>query len=209
VRLLEASRAALLAFALAATACDRPEPPPVAVRAPVLEAEDVAVIRALFDHFLRAPERESLRAQGLSPRFLIVNTTAAICRRDPGVLGPPPGRCLSPYHANVLSEVVPPEMFPTVKLFFPSWNASGMSISGELGDDVTLVSPTLLDMMPVSDLLRRHPRGSTLMWLSTPGYPAPGTAVVVFGYWAHGGARLERQQDGSWRVVATAWKPQD
>jgi hypothetical protein len=198
-----------VAVVVLCAACDAPAPPPVAVREATLEAEDLAVIRALLDHFHRNAGLESLRAQDLAARLLVVNTTTAMCRRDPGVLGPPPGRCLSSYHANVLSEVVPPEMFPAVKLFFPSWNASGMSISGSLGDHVTLVSPTLLDMTPVSELLRRHPRGSTIMWLSTPGYPAPDTAVIVFGYWAHGGARLERQQDGSWRVVATAWKPQD
>ena len=198
-----------LFLALATGSCDRPEPPVVAVRERTLEAEDLAVIRALLDHFHRDAGWESRRARGLAPRQLVLGTTIGMCRRDPAVLGPSPGRCLSPYHANVLSEVVPPAMFQTVRLLFPSWNARPVLISGSLGDDVTLVSPTLLDMTSASELLRRHPRGSTLTWLSTPGYPAPGTAVVVFGYSAHGGARLERQHDGSWQVVASAWKPQD
>jgi len=209
VRLPAAPRAAAIACVLVAIACGQPVPPPVAVREPSLEAEDLAVIRALFDDFFRPALSKTVRASGIAPRFLVVDTTMAMCRRDPDVLGPQPGRCLSHDHANILSKVVSAEMFPSVKLRFPSWNAAAVSITGSIGDDVTLVSPTLLDMTPLGELLRGYPLGSTVVWLSSPGYPAPGTAVLVFGNWSLGAARLERHPEGRWRVTSSVWRSQD
>ena len=202
-----------LVLALLPVACDRPEPPAVAIREPSLDADDMAVLRALFDDFLRPQWHEAIRtgkAPVQAPRFLVVSRTMAMCRRDPGVLGPQPGRCLSPDHANIIAEVVPPDLFPTVRLRFPAWNATSLTLAGSLGEDVTLVSPTLLDMMPLSELLRSNP-GSAVVTLSAPGYLAPGVAVITFGGWtgSGGAARVERQQNGRWRIVASASRAQD
>ena len=205
-----AHRAAALVLALAAIACGPSEPPAVAVRASTLETEDLAVIKALFDDYLRPEGLKALRKIGAAPHFLVVDRTMAMCRRNPGVLGPQPGRCLTPDHANILSEVVSADAFPMVKLRFPSWNAAPMSIAGQLGADVTLVSPTFLDMTSLSELVRRD-AGSTFVMLSAPGYPAPRVAVITVGGLSGPGAaaRLERQTNGRWRVVATAFQPQD
>jgi hypothetical protein len=210
------ARARLLAcglLALSTAGCETPAPPPVAVRAPSLDADDTAVLKALFDDVLRPQGREAIRtrnAPAQALRFLVMNRTMAMCGRDPGVLGPQPGGCLNPYHANIISEVVPPDLFPTVRLRFPAWNATPLTIAGSLGEDVTLVSPTLLDMMPLSELLRSNP-GFTVVTLSAPGYLASRVAVITFGGWigSGGAARLERQPDGPWRVVASASHPQD
>jgi hypothetical protein len=208
-----------LGLVLVTSACDEPLPlPAVAVREPSLDAGDLEVVRAVLDD-IRAKvrtARETQRGRGGpsvpavgSLRFLVMDRTLAMCRRDPGVLGPQPGGCLSPYHANILSEVVSPKMFPAMKLRFPAWNATPMSIAGPLGEDVTLVSPTLVDMTPASELLRSQ--GSMLVTFSAPGYLEPGVAVITFGGRGGGGAaaRLERQPDGRWRVVASASHPQD
>jgi hypothetical protein len=200
-------------LALSTAGCETPAPPPVAVHAPSLDADDMAVLRALFDDVLRPQWREAIRtgkAPVQAPRFLVVSRTMAMCRRDPGVLGPQPGRCLSADHANIIAEVVRPDLFPTVRLNFQAWNAKSLTIAGSLGEDVTLVSPTLLDMMPLSELLRSNP-GSAVVTLSAPGYLAPGVAVITFGGWtgSGGAARIERQQDGRWRIVASASHPQD
>ena len=204
--------AGVLALALAASACDQPVPPPVFLREASLDVEDIAVLRALFDDFRHRRREAIVRPEVPSPRFLVVDTTMAMCRRDPSVFGPQPGRCLNPAPASVMSEVVPASVFPTVRLRFQTWNATPRSISGGLGDDVTYVSATLLDMMAPGELLRRYPPGSAIVTLSAPGYPAPRMAVIAFGSWwapSSGAARLERQPDGHWRVVASASRPQD
>jgi hypothetical protein len=186
---------------LAAAACVTPTPPPVAVRQPSLEAEDLAVVKALFDDYFRP--------RVAAPRYLVVGTTMAMCRRDPAELGPSPGRCLNPFHVNRLAEVVPPAMVPTVRQRFPVWNALPLAIAGPLGDDITFVSTTLLDMVAPSELLRRHP-GSDIVWLTAPGYPAPGIAVITFDeVRGSGAARMERGKDGRWRVAASVWHPQE
>ena len=190
-----------LVVTLATAACDTPIPPPVAVRQPSLEAEDLAVVKALFDDYFRP--RVS------ATRFLVVGATMAMCRRDPAELGPSPGRCLNPFHVNRLAQVVSPAMFPTVRQRFPLWNALPLSIAGALGDDITVVSPTLLDMVAPSELLRSHP-GSDILWLTAPGYPAPGIAVITFDdLRGSGAARIERGEGGRWRVAASAWHPPD
>ena len=77
---------ALVPLLMVAVGCDQPEPPALAVRARSLEAEDLAVVKALFDDYFRP--------RGASPRYVVVGTTMAMCRRDPAELGPSPGRCL-------------------------------------------------------------------------------------------------------------------
>jgi hypothetical protein len=193
---------AMVFLAIAAVGCDQPEPPAVPVRAPALEAEDLAVIRALFDDYIRPVVSTSHRAQGIAPRLLVVGATMAMCSRDLAELGPSPGRCLNPFDVNRLAKVVSPAMFATVRQRFPSWNALPLAIAGELGEDVTLVSPTLLDMMAPSELLQRR-SGSDIVWLTAPGYPARGTAVMMFESLGRpGAARIERGQDGRWGVAA-------
>ena len=190
VRLLGARRVALVTFALAAIACGQPVPPPVAVRQPSLEAEDLAVIRALFDDFFRPALSKTVRATGIAPRFLVVDTTMAMCRRDPDVLGPQPGRCLSHDHANILSKVVPAETFPSVKLRFPSWNAAAVSIPGSLGDDVILVSPNA----PRHDTSGRAPA-----WVPTWQHRRMAECALLSGT-GHGGPRVWKLEP--WRGAA-------
>jgi hypothetical protein len=190
----------LIAVLALAVACGRPEPPPVAVRQPSVDADDLAVVRALFDDLLR-PRRADGRARGA--RFLVVDMTMAMCRRDPAAFGPQPGRCLLPSESELVSETVPAHISPMVAVNFPVWNATPLSIAGPLGDDVAYVSPTLIDTVAPSELLRRYPRGSEVVMLSAPGYPAPRMAVLTFSTIIDAGAaRLERQPDGRWRVAA-------
>jgi hypothetical protein len=85
-----------------------------------------------------------------------------------------------------------------------------LSISGPLGDDVTYVSATLIDMMVPGELLRRYPRGSEIVMLSAPGHPAPRMAVVAFAAGTgFGAARVERQSDGRWRVAGSVIRSVD
>jgi hypothetical protein len=201
--------AGLLALALAVSACDAPPPPAVEQREPSLEADDLAVIRAVLDE-LRRDRREAMPVQHVPPpRFLVVDTTMAMCRRDPEPLGPQPGRCLDPGQLTPVLEVVPAELRRTVALNFPIWTAKRLPIAGPLGDDVTLVSATLVDTLGPGELIRQHP-GSAILWLSAIGYPAPGMAVIrLSGTGSFGAARVERLSNGGWHVAATAGRAAD
>ena len=57
----------LLALVLSCAACDQPGPPPVAVREPSVDADDLAVIRGLIDDQRRRAAR---------PQFLVVEPLA-------------------------------------------------------------------------------------------------------------------------------------
>ena len=197
----------VLALALTAAACDRPAPPAVSVRQPSLDADDLAVMRALFDDLLRPRRPEGVRAQA---RFLVVDTTMAMCRRDPAMLGPQPGRCLDPGWVALVSEAAPAGMARTVAMRFPAWTATRLSISAPLGDDVTFVSATVIDSVVPSEMLRPYPPGSEIVTLSAPGYPAPRMAVVAFAAGTgFGAARVERQTDGRWRVAESVIRSVD
>ena len=132
----------------------------------------------------------------------------AMCPRDPPILGPQPGRCLDPTSVDAVMEVLPERLARAAVLRFPVWMAKRLAITGPLGDDVTLVSATLLDSIGPGELLRQH-RGSAVVWLSAIGYPASGMAVIVASGGGTGAARLERQADGRWRVTARAHHPID
>jgi hypothetical protein len=182
----------------------------VAVREPVLDADDLAVVAALFDDIFRPNGRAALRTRALTPRFLVVGTTMTMCRPDPAALGPPPGRCLNSTNADMVSAVVPPEMVPTVRLRFPMWNATPLWMAGSLGEDVTVASATLLDMVAPGGLLRGGQPDTAIFSFSAPGFLAPHMAVVTYeSTSATGAARVERRPDGRWRVVAQVSRPVD
>jgi hypothetical protein len=94
-------------------------------------------------------------------------------------------------------------MSRAITLNFPAWNATPLLIAGPLGDDVTYVSPTLVDAVPPRELLDRYPQGSDIVMLSAPAYPAARVAAILYSITSGtGAARLERQPDGRWRVAA-------
>ena len=176
------ARCALI-VTLASAACDTPTPPAVAVRQPSLDADDLAVIRGLLDSF-----RED---QG-GRRFLVVDTTVAVCGRPIAVVAPPPGGCLAPPVLDHVSKVLPSRSRVTALLDFQARNARRLPITGDLGADVDYVSATFLDFAIGS-----------VVTFSAPSYPAPGAAVLTYRVRNdhHGAVRLERQADGRWVVA--------
>ena len=190
--------ACVLALALAVSACDPERPPPVTQRSPSLDADDVAVVKALFDGLLRPG-----RLPGA--RLLVVDKTMAACRRDPDSFGSRVGPCVRDGHVELAFGILPAPAARALALKFPAWNAASLSIAAPLGDDVVYISPTLVDGLAPSELQRSYPAGSDVIMLSAPVYPAPRVAVIVFSI-ASGprAARLERQSDGGWRVAAHA-----
>jgi hypothetical protein len=188
----------VLALALTAAACDPFVPPPVARRQAALEAEDFAVVKALFDDVLR-PGRVP------AARLLVVDRTMAMCRRDPDSFGSHVGRCVREDQIALASRVLPAPTARALALNFPGWNAAPLSIAASLGDDVVYISPTLVDTLAPGELLRPYPAGSDVVMLTAPAYPAPRMAVIIFlDAGGLGAARLERQPDARWRVAARA-----
>lgn len=167
MRLLAAHRAAVLAFALAATACDPVEPPPVAPpRSGAIDADDIAVMEGVLDDVRR-------RAGG---SFLVVDSTLPVCAERIEIVAPPPGGCLGPAVVDFVSKVLPAASRLMAALDFQERNARRLPITEALGDDVTYISATLTDFLSMSDLIRQHPRGA-IVTFTAPSYPAPRVAV--------------------------------
>ena len=188
-------RICALALSLASGACGKPLPPAVAVKAPSLDADDLAVMRGLLE-------------DGLRPRLLpvahvlVVETTLATCAVTPALLGAAPGACLDPPWVELVSRMLPADRVRTATLDFQARNAR-RPIEPVLGAAATSISTTVTDFVPLTELLRQHPPGSVVLTLSTPSYPAPRLAVIAY---ASGGivgaARLARRSDGLWTVAA-------
>jgi hypothetical protein len=179
-------------LALVAAGCGQPVPPPVAAQEVVLAAGDLAVMRALLD---------DIRGRSGIRRFLVVHTTLAVCDRDPGVFGAPPGGCLGPQAIDGVSKVMPTAGHLTALMNFQTRNARRLPIAEALGADVACISATLVDFMSIGDLQRQHP-GSAVVTLSTPSYPAPGASVLSYRMNGEPAAvRLALRPDGRWTVV--------
>ena len=133
-----------LAVSLASGACDKPLPPPVAVREPSLDADDLAVVKALFDDLRRDRNSGAAEAQPLARAFSSWIRRWRCARAIPRFSAPQPGRCLesSRDQAPVRGRARGP--FATATLDFPAWNATRCR-TGPLGDDVTYSLATLLD----------------------------------------------------------------
>ena len=202
--------AALFVALAAAAACREPVPPPVAAPPPRLDAGDLAVMKALIDSVRRGatpPENAVPATSGLAsePHVLIVDTTLAVCDRDPRVFGTPPGGCLGPEWVAQVTRVLPQGSARTGTMAFENRNRRRLPIQGSLGAGVTPISATLIDGLAESALLREHPPGSAVVTISVPAYPAPRTAAVAYSarQGEAGAARLEQTADGRWSVVAT------
>jgi hypothetical protein len=182
-----------LTLALAATSCSDPVPPPVSVRQPSLDADDLAVMKGVLDDM-----RE--RLEGAS--FLVVDTTIAVCAGPIEVVAPPPGGCLAAAAVDSVSKVLPLRSRVTSMFDFQARNAIRLAIAGELGADVTYVSATLIDFVSLDH--RPPPHQGAIVTFSAPSYPAPRTAVISYRVKdaEDVALRLEQQSDGRW-VVAT------
>jgi len=206
--------ACVLPLAFSAASCDKPASPPVAVRQTALDADDIAVMRGLLDDLIRPEQVDSIRrgrAPGappgpIEPRFLVVDTTIAVCDRDLVVFGPPPGGCLAPGWITLVSQALPPGTARTATLAFASRNARRIPITASIGRDVTFVSSTVTDFVEMNELLRQHPPGSAVVSFSVPSYPGPRMAVLAFNVRNHraGAARLAQQDDSRWTVADLA-----
>lgn len=188
----------MLLAALAAQGCSEPAPPPIAVRKPVLDAGDFAVMKGVLDHRLRP-------RGGNSARFLVVDTTMATCAA-PGVLQRAPGACLDSQWMEFVSPMLPKGSLRTATLDFQARNARRLAIEPALGAGVTYISATVTDFMSSEELVRWQPPGSTVVMFSTPSYPAARMAVIAYaaGSDIRGAARLERQSDGQWMVTGNS-----
>lgn len=172
-------------------------PPAVAAPQAALDTGDLAVMRAVLDELgERAPATR---------RFLVVDSTVALCTRSPHVFRPPPGGCLGPEAVDSLARLLAPETRLTAMDTFRHRNTGSLSFSGPLGDDVLYISATLIDFMPLNELLAQHP-GGMVVTFSAPAHVAAGVAVIVYqelgrGYTA---ARLAQASDGRWRVAGSS-----
>lgn len=182
------------ALCLPLVACGgEPIAPAVVPPRTALDPDDVAVMRAVLDG-LRERDPETRR-------FLVVDSTVPFCSRPSDVFRAPPGGCLGPQAIDRLSQVLPSGTRLTAMGTFRQRNVGGLPISGSLGADVTYISPTLVDFMPLNELLKQHPGGAVVSF-SAPAHVAPGTAVVVYQVMAgeYVAERVTRAADGHWRV---------
>jgi hypothetical protein len=179
-----------LLLALTTAACGDLVPPPVAQRPTALEVGDLAVMRGVLDDFRdRRP---------VASRFLVVDTTGAICERPSEVFGAPPGGCLGPGAIDSVSRLLPSGTRRSAVLDFQARNATRLPIVGSLGEDVTYISASLIDFTPRSDLVRRFPR-SAIVRFSAPSYPSARTAVMSYRFDDETGAvQLALQFGGRW-----------
>ena len=193
MRVDRALGAALLVVLATVMACRESVPPPVVSPPARLDVSDLAVMKALIDSMADAPH------------VLIVDTTLAVCDRDPRVFGTRPGGCLGPEWIAQVARVLPTATARTGMVAFEDRNRRRLPIEGSLGAGVTPISATLIDGLSASVLLRDHPPGSAVVAISAPVYPAPYTAVVAYSAreGQTGAARLEQTGDGRWSVVAT------
>ena len=178
---------------LAAAACTT-TPPPVAVRQPLLDADALAVIRDLLASFRERDQEKR--------RFLVVDSTVAVCERPIAVVAPPPGGCLAPPVLDSVSKVLPSRSRVTALLDFQARNARRLPVTGDLGADVDYVSATFFDFA----IMNRGgglPLRSAIVTFSAPSYPAPGMAVLLYRVKDdhHGAVRLQQQPDGRWAVA--------
>lgn len=195
MRLPAAPRVAALAFALAVTACDRPEPPPVVVRPPSLDSDDLAVMRGVLDGLHR-------------PHFLVVDTTLTPCpAHPPRTGGRPTAECLSPGWLGFVSQLFPPNTSRMGLLAFDSRNRDRLAVSA-LGADVNFVSASAIDFLSSRELLGAYQPGSAIVTFSAPFHTAPGLAVIAYGLHQEpdvvAAARLERRGDGRWLVTSNS-----
>lgn len=190
----------VLVLALGASACDSPVPP-VAQHQPSLDADDLAVMRGLLDDHVRPRAAKGL----IESRFLVVDTTMAVCPRDTTVFGAPPGGCLAPDWLEFVAGVLPPDRRRTAALDFQLRNARRLPIRGALGGDVSYISATLTDFISARQFRRQH--AGAVVTFSMPSYPAPNVAVIAYRVRQDelAAARLERQRDGRWKMAASGW----
>lgn len=193
MRLRAARRLAVLALALAPIACDQPVPPPVAVREPSIEADDIAVMKGVLD---------DVRGRRAGGSFLVVDSTLPICAKPIEIAVAQLGGCLEPAVLDSVLKVLPSASRVTAALDFQARNARRLPIRGALGDDVTYISATLTDFVSVKDLIRQHPGGAVVTF-SAPSYPAPRVAVMFYHVKdrEHAAVRLEQQLDARWVVA--------
>ena len=186
-------RICALALSFACGACGQPLPPPVARSVPSLETDDLSVMKGVLD---------DVRQRRGAGRFLVVDTTTAVCEGKVDLFGAPPGGCLSPKSVDSVSKVLEPGRSRIATLDFEARNASRLPIAGTLGPDVTYISGTLTDFVSMRDLLAQHP-GSAVVTFSAPSYPAPRVAVMIYRVRdaENGAVRLEQQADGRWTVA--------
>jgi hypothetical protein len=167
-----------------ALACGQPAPPPIAQRAVALDADDRAVIRAAVNHVRQRHDAE---------RFLVVDTTIAVCDGAIEAAAPPPGGCLGRWSLESVSKVLPPGRRVAAMLDFQSRNVRRLPIAGALGGDVTPVSATFLDFGSASD---------DILTVSAPSYPHAGIAAIAYRLAGKDAAlRLARRADERWAVV--------
>jgi len=192
--------ACVLVLALVVPACDPAVPPPVAQRQPSLDAEDVAVMNGVLDR-LRARAARAL----IESRFLVVDTTLAVCDRDVMAFGPPPGGCLAPRWLEFVSRVLPPTNAREAMLDFQARNVKRLPIGGPLGADVTYIPATVTDFVSERDLLRQRP--GAVVTFSAPAYPASRVAVIAYAvrHGELGAARLQQRAGGGWSVAEGGW----
>jgi hypothetical protein len=204
-RLAGLPAASLAGLLITVAGCDPPVPPPVAVREPAIDADDLAVMKGLLDDRLRPKRNASGAAAGA--RFLVVDSTIASCDRRIEVFGPPPGGCLTSGWIDFVLRVMPLATRRTAMLDFEARNIRRLTIEGTLGDDVAFVSSTASDFLSAGELLRRHPPGSRIVTFSAPSYPAPNVAVLAYGVRTQeiGAVRLEQAADRRWKVAPQGW----
>ena len=204
MRLRAARKVAATICALAAIACGRPDPPPVTVRTPSLEPEDVALLRDVVDGYLRRPWAARPHQPGeIEPHFLVQDTTLAVCPKDAVVLGPVARACLDARWLGYVSQVLPPATARTGRLVFEARNARVQPIQGSLGEAATFVPASVTGFVADADLLRPYPPGSAIVAFSAPAYSGTEVAVLAYrlGMNSNGALRLERQTNGRWSVV--------
>ena len=193
MRLPAAPRVAALALALAAAACDPLEPPSVTARSLSIEADDIAVMKALLD---------DVRGRRAGGSFLVIDSTLPICAKPIEIVATPLGGCLGPSVLDSVSKVLPSASRVTAALDFQTRNTRRLPITGALGDDVTYISATLTDFVSMRDLIRQHPGGAVVTF-TAPSYPAPRVAVIVYHVkdLEHAAVRLEQQIGARWVVA--------
>jgi len=197
---------AVICSTLLLVACQAPELPEVSKPVKRLDSDDLAVMKAVLDDFLR-PERDpSIQRAMASPkpvprttRFLMFDWTVAVCERQPLPGAVLPGCIDDHWLRHLASATSAPTLSAATRA--KKLNARSLPIIGLLADDVIYI-PAGINVADLDELTRKYQSGSVIA-LSAPVYLEPRTALIAYrDFWnSTGFARLTRTS-GKWNVAS-------
>lgn len=194
--LIDRSTTVIVACVVLAAACGTPETPHVSTRSAALTTDDLAVMKAVLDGFVRqgrsSPANTSVVVFGSTLRACPTSAPTSTTLALPD--------CVDEGWLQYLNPLVGSPSGPGVE----AWrrrNVNSVAISGGLGDRV-IYAPATLDRGDRLLAFARQHDAAAIVELSAPAYGS-GSAVVAYRDFHHGLSfvRLQGSSD-RWKVVS-------